>query len=252
MSQPAAELVHYSVADSVATITLDSPHNRNALSRQLVTELLMKLSTAAADPDAKVVVLTSLDKVFCSGADLSEAATTPMIEGTRTIVALQRAILALPKPVIVALRGAVRAGGTGLVASADIVIASDAANFQLTEVKLGLAPAAISLTLLPKLGSRQASYLFLSGAKVGADYAQAAGLVTKVVPAAELDAIVAAAAAETASGAEQGLRETKRLLNASVLANLDAHAEEMASLSARLFDSPEAHEAMTAWLSRPR
>ncbi|UDY23498.1 enoyl-CoA hydratase-related protein [Nocardioides sp. Kera G14] len=245
-------LVSYAVADSVATITLDSPANRNALSRQLVTELLSSLDAAAEDASVKVVVLTSADRVFCSGADLSEASTTPMIEGARAIIGLQRAILALPKPVIVALRGPVRAGGTGIVAAADIVIASDQTNFQLTEVKLGLAPAAISLTLLPRLGSRQAAYTFLAGQKFGADYAASAGLVTKAVAAAELDSIVEAAAAEIVTGSAQGLRETKRLLNAAIIADIDARGEEIAALSARLFDSPEAHEAMTAFLSRGR
>lgn len=245
-----SELVHYSVTDGVATITLDSPHNRNALSRQLLTELTSHLGTAAADPSVRVVVLTSADRVFCSGADLSEAASTPMLEGARAIVALQRAILELPKPVMVALRGPVRAGGTGLVAAADIVIAADSANFQLTEVKLGLAAAAISLTVLPRMTSRAAARTFLTGAKFSAAQAADHGLVTEVVPADELDAAVAAVVAELGTGALQGLRETKGLLNASILAGFDARGEEVAALSARLFDSPEAHEAMTAFLSR--
>ncbi|WP_300683639.1 enoyl-CoA hydratase-related protein [Nocardioides sp.] len=244
------ELVHYAALDGVATITLDSPHNRNALSRQLVSELSAHLTAAAADESVRAIVLTSADRVFCSGADLSEASTTPMLEGARAIVALQRLILELPTPVVVALRGPVRAGGTGLVAAADIVIASDAANFQLTEVKLGLAAAAISLTVLPRMTSRAAGLTFLSGAKFGATEAAAYGLVTRVVPADTLDAAVSEVVAELITGALQGLRETKGLLNASILAGFDARGEEVAALSARLFDSPEAHEAMTAFLSR--
>ena len=80
------ELVHYSVADAIATITLDSPHNRNALSRQLVTELFARLESAAADPDVKVVLIPSAGRVFCSGADLSEAPAEGMDEGARRIV----------------------------------------------------------------------------------------------------------------------------------------------------------------------
>src|SRR3954452_10340548 len=93
------ELVHYRVGDAVATITLDSPHNRNALSRQLLSELTERLERAAADDDAAVVLLASSGRVFCSGADLSEAASGAAEDGPRAIVALQRAMVAHPKPV---------------------------------------------------------------------------------------------------------------------------------------------------------
>lgn len=250
MTAERTELVHYSVERKFATITLDSPHNRNALSRQLIEELSAHLATAAADPEIRVVILTSADRVFCSGADLSEAASTPMIEGTRAIVALQRQIVALPKPVVIGLRGPVRAGGIGLVAAADIVIAADTANFQLTEVKLGLAAAAISLTVLPRMTSRAAGLSFLTGALFSPEQATEYGLVTMTVPLEELDATVRSVAAHVGTGALQGLEETKKLLNAELLAGIDARGEEVAQLSARLFESPEAREAMTAFLSR--
>jgi enoyl-CoA hydratase/methylglutaconyl-CoA hydratase len=118
------ELVHLEVADGVATVTLDSPHNRNALSRQLVSELFDRLDRAEEDDDVKVVLLRSADRVFCSGADLSEASADGMVEGARTIVELQRRIVASPKPVVVRLDGPVRAGGIGIVAASDIVIAA--------------------------------------------------------------------------------------------------------------------------------
>ena len=137
------ELVHYAVADGVATITLDSPHNRNALSRQLVTELVDRLERAAVDDGARVVVLRSADRVFCSGADLSEAAEGSMSEGARAIVDLQRQILTHPKPVVTRLVGPVRAGGLGIVAASDVVICADDVTFALTESRLGLAPAVI-------------------------------------------------------------------------------------------------------------
>src|SRR3982751_6773419 len=106
-----AELVHLDVAGQVATITLDSPHNRNALSRQLITELFERLEEAAADDDVRVVVLRSADRVFCSGADLSEAASGSMTEGAGALVELQRGILTFPKPIVTRLGGPVRAGG---------------------------------------------------------------------------------------------------------------------------------------------
>src|SRR4051812_26968800 len=102
------ELVHYGVADAVATITLDSPHNRNALSQQLVTELFERLGRAAADPAVKVALIRQEGKVFCSGADLSEATSVGMAGGARRIVELQRLIVSLDKPVVTRVSGAVR------------------------------------------------------------------------------------------------------------------------------------------------
>jgi len=246
------ELVHYAVADAVATITLDSPHNRNALSKQLVIELFGHLATAAADDSVRVVLIASAGKVFCSGADLSEATADGMEEGARRIVELQRLIASMDKPVVVRAYGAVRAGGIGIVAAADIVVANESATFALTEVKLGLAPAVISLTVLPRLTSRAAAYACLSGAVFSGAEAVAMGLVTRSVPAADLDAEVASVCGELATGAPQGLRETKALLAHDLLARIDARAEEMAGLSARLFASDEAREAMLAFLSRAK
>src|SRR3954468_12917067 len=107
------ELVHYTRSEAVATITLDSPHNRNALSRQLVTELFEGVERAAADDGVRVVLITAEGRVFCSGADLSEASTGGMDEGARRIVELQRLIATLDKPVVTRVYGAVRAGGIG-------------------------------------------------------------------------------------------------------------------------------------------
>lgn len=243
-------LVPYDVADGVATITLDSPHNRNALSRQLVTELLAALERAGADDAAKVVVLRSSGRVFCSGADLSEAASGSMEEGALTIVRLQRAVLTLPKPVVVELVGAVRAGGIGIVAAADVVVAASDATFALTEVKLGLAPAAISLTVLPRMTSRAAALTALSGEVFDGAQAASYGLVTVAVPAADVAAEVARVVASLGTGDPQGLRETKALLTRDLVEHLDARGPEVAALSARLFASEEAKAAMTAFLSR--
>jgi enoyl-CoA hydratase/carnithine racemase len=244
------ELVHYAAADGIATITLDSPHNRNALSRQLVTELYDGLDKAGADDDVRVILLRSADRVFCSGADLSEAATGSMEEGALAIVELQRRILACPKPVVVALAGPVRAGGTGIVAAADVAIASEDADFALTEVKLALTPAIISLTLLPRMTSRAAALTFLGGEKFSGAQAAAYGLVTEAVPADQLDARIAEVCASFATGAPQGLRETKALINRDLLDRIDARGPELAKLSARLFGSDEAREAMMAFLSK--
>lgn len=244
--------VTYDVSDAVATITLDSPHNRNALSRALVTGLFEALERAGADDDVRVVLIRSSGKVFCSGADLTEATTVGMEEGARRIVALQRLICTLDKPVVTEVLGAVRAGGIGIIAASDVCVAADSATFALTEVKLGLAAAIISLTVHARMTPRAAALTTLGGEVFSGADAAAYGLVTRAVPAEELDTAVAEVCASLATGAPQGLRESKRILNADLVRRIDAGGEEMAALSARLFASDEARAAMTAFLERKK
>jgi enoyl-CoA hydratase/methylglutaconyl-CoA hydratase len=243
------ELVHLDVADEVATITLDSPHNRNALSRQLVTELFAHLETATEDPAAKVVLLRSADRVFCSGADLTEV-TSSAAEGLTAMVTLQRTLATLPKPVVVELQGPVRAGGLGIVGAADIVVAGESVTFALTEVRLALAPWVISLSLLTRFTSRAAADLFLTGRRFDAAEAASVGLITRVVPDDQLATAVASVLSDLRAGFPQGHRETKRLLNRELVARIDALGEETTIESARLFGSEEAREAITAFLTK--
>jgi enoyl-CoA hydratase len=244
------ELVHLEVVDDVATITLDSEHNRNALSRQLVGELAAHLATADADTASRAVLIRSAGRVFCSGADLSEAADGGMVEGAKALIALQRQIATADKPVVVELGGPVRAGGLGIVGAADLVVAAESVTFALTEVRLALAPAVISATLLPRLTDRAAADLFLTARTFGAAEAVAVGLATRAVPDSELQAEIARALADLVKGHPQGLRETKKLLNHDVIARIDTLGEHLADLSGELFGSDEARAAMKAFLDR--
>jgi enoyl-CoA hydratase/methylglutaconyl-CoA hydratase len=246
------ELVHYGVTDAVATITLDSQHNRNALSQQLVTELFERLERADADADAKVVLVRQEGKVFCSGADLSEATAAGMADGARRIVELQRLIATMAKPVVARISGAVRAGGIGIVAASDVAISADDATYALTEVKLGLAAAIISLTVHARMSPRAASLTTLGGEVFTGAQAAEYGLVTTSVPADGLDAAVERVCAQLATGAAQGLRESKQILNRDLVRRIDEYGVEMAALSAHLFASDEAREAMTAFLNRKK
>jgi len=246
------ELVHLAVADGVATLTLDSPHNKNALSQQLTGELLEHLETAAGDDAVRVIVIRSALDVFCSGADMSEATTVGMGVGAQRMVDVQRAIVANPKPVVARVAGPVRAGGIGIVAAADISVAAASTTFALTEVRLGLAAATISLTVLPRLTDRAAAYTFLTGNGFEGVEAARLGLVTLTVADDELDEIVGSMVESLLLGVPQGLRETKRLLNRELLADIDARGTELAELSASLFGSPAAQEAMLAFLNRKK
>ena len=244
------ELVHYGVAERVATLTLDSPHNRNALSSRLVQELQDGLARAEGDDDVRVVVIRATGRTFCSGADLSEATSGGMEQTARGMVDLQRRIVEHPKPVVVRAHGNVRAGGIGIVAAADIAVSADDASYALTEVRLGLAAAAISLTVLPRLTDRAASWAFLTGDVFDGRDAERMGLVTTAVPEEDLDLEVDEICASLAKGSPQGLREAKRLLARPLLERIDAQADDMAALSARLFGSDEARERMLAFLHR--
>ncbi|AMT69902.1 enoyl-CoA hydratase family protein [Mycobacteroides immunogenum] len=250
-------LVQYEVEGRAARLTLDSPHNRNALSSGLVRQLREGLQRAATDQTVRAVVLTHTGNTFCAGADLSEstgASSDPQdIAKDRAgqLTALLRDILELPLPVIIAVNGHVRAGGFGLVGAADIAVAGPDSTFALTEARIGVAPSIISLTLLPRLTSRAAGRYFVTGEKFDARVAAAIGLVTKSVDSPEaVEAAVTSLVDDISLGSPQGLAESKRLTTAPILADFDARAVELTETSARLFVSPEAQEGMMAFLQK--
>ena len=244
------ELVHLERSGRVATVTLDSPENRNALSRQLVGELTAHLEVVDADPGIRLVVLTHTGGTFCAGADLLEAVRDGMEAGTRALLGLLRAVVGLGTPVVAKVDGHVRAGGVGLVGACDLAYVTPASTFAFTEVRLGLAPAIISLTTRHLLSSRDASGLYLSGETFDGNRAAELGLVSRCVDADQLSAEIERLGAEFGALSPQGLRQTRRLLNDSVLADMDARGEDLVELSARLFASDEAREGMTAFRER--
>ncbi len=245
-------LVHYSVENGVARLTLDSPHNRNAMSTALVDQLRQGLTDAADDPGVRVVVLGHTGGTFCARADLSEAAGRDPgdLATARALEAagLLRSILELPVPVIAAIDGHVRAGGMGLIGACDLVVAGTASTFALTEARIGVAPSIISLTLLPKMTARAAGRYFVTGEKFGAEEAERIGLVTVATD--DVPATVAKLTDEITKGSPQGLAASKALTTASILADFDRDAEKLAKQSAQLFVSDEAREGMMAFLQK--
>ncbi|MGN6605624.1 MAG: enoyl-CoA hydratase family protein [Jatrophihabitans sp.] len=241
--------VQFAQDRGIATLTLDTPENRNALSARLVGELAEHLTAVAADDGVRAVVLTHTGTTFCAGADLKEQTGEggPQ-EGTRRVVALMRQIVELPKPVIARLDGHVRAGGIGLVGACDIAVARRGVSFALTEVRLGLAAAMISLTILPRMTERAASRYLLTGEVFDADAAVAAGLLTAAVD--DLDAEIAQLCDNLRLCSPQGLAEAKPLTTRIVRDEFEQRAEAMQQLSARLFASDEAREGMTAFLQK--
>jgi enoyl-CoA hydratase len=244
------QLVQYSVDRGIARIALDSPRNRNALSAALVGQLTQALKDAAADAQVRAAELTHTGSTFCAGADLREASQGGMTAGASGVTALFRLIVTLPKPVVGSIDGHVRAGGLGLVGACDIVLAGPASTFAFSEVRLGLAPAMISLTTLPRLAPRAASRYYLTGETFNSVTAERIGLITEAVDDIDAGTMVVLDALRNAS--PQGLRETKPLLTASMLEAFDAKADSLGALSARLFASAEAAEGMASFLQKRR
>ena len=242
------QLIQYSADRGIGRIALDSPRNRNALSAALMAQLAQALTAAAADGDVRAVELTHTGKTFCAGADLAEARAGGMQTGTARILARHRQIITMPKPVVASIDGHVRAGGLGLVGACDIAIAGPASTFAFSEVRLGLAPAMISLTTLPRLTARAAGRYYLTGETFGAAVAARIGLITEAVD--DIDAGTLAVLDALRAASPQGLRETKPLLTAGLLSAFDASWDVLAEQSARLFASEEAREGMQAFLAK--
>ena len=245
-------LVEYVCEGPLARLTLNSPHNRNALSTALVTQLHQGLRDAAADPAVRAVVLGHTGGTFCAGADLSEAGGGDpydvAVARAREMTTLLRDIVESPLPVIGAIDGHVRAGGFGLVGACDIVVAGPRSTFALTEARIGVAPAIISLTLLPKMSSRAASRYYLTGETFDAHTAAEIGLITMAAD--DVDAAVATLVANVGKGSPQGLAASKALTTAAVLEGFDRDAQRLTEESARLFVSDEAREGMLAFLQK--
>jgi enoyl-CoA hydratase len=229
-------------ARGIETLSLDSPDTRNALSASLVSELADALTECGKDGDVRAVVLTHTGNTFCAGADLRDPPPPD------ALVAVLRQIVELPKPVVARVTGHVRAGGLGLLAACDMTVGSTSATFAFTEVRIGVAPAVISLPLLPRTDPRALARYYLTGERFDATEAARAGLLTAA--AGDVDEALAPILDGLRRAAPEALAETKRLLTARVLETFDRDAADLTALSARLFGSAQAREGMTAFLER--
>ncbi|MER7208650.1 enoyl-CoA hydratase family protein [Streptosporangium sp. NPDC000239] len=252
--RPVERLVRKEVSGGIATITLDSPRNRNALSVRLLGDLEDLLTQALADEEVRVVVLTGTGPVFCAGADLKEQRTepggAPGAPVTASFPEIMRLIWESPKPVVCRLNGTARAGGLGLVAACDFAIAPDTASFAFTEVRLGVVPAMISVTVLRRLDPRAAAEYFLTGETFDAARAQEIGLLTRAVPGELLDETVAHYAGMLLRGGPEALALTKRLVREVPALSFEEGTRRMAELSAQRFTSAEGQEGITAFMQK--
>ena len=206
--------VETDLANGVLTVTLADEDNRNALSSRLTTELTEALDDADADPEVRVVVLTNRGRVFCAGADLSERSSGGSGSSSRPVdpTRLFGRFRESPKPYVGRIAGHCVAGGMGLAAAMDISIAIEEAKFGFTEVRVGVAPAIISVVCLPKIRPADAREAFLRGNRFLAPEAARMGLINAAVPVEELDAAVDAAVADLKAGGPEAIAAAKQLM----------------------------------------
>ncbi|MEE2769316.1 MAG: enoyl-CoA hydratase-related protein [Actinomycetota bacterium] len=244
-------LVETRLADGVLTVTLADEDNRNALSSRLTAELVEALDDADGNPAVRVVVLTNRGRVFCAGADLSERSSTSrasdkLVDPVRLFGRFRES----PKPYVGRIAGHCVAGGMGLAAAMDISIASEDAKFGFTEVRIGVAPAMISVVCLPKMRPAEAREAFLRGNRFPATEAARMGLINAAVPADELDEAVDAVIADLKAGGPEALAAAKQLTTRVPEMSVDEAFEWTAELSANLFRGDEAAEGMRAYLDK--
>lgn len=235
------ELVRLERDGGRVTVTLDSQHNRNALSQQLVAELAACLDEAA---DARVVVLRHEGPSFCAGADLKERRDDGAVDSAPMVAVMQR-LMDLRCPTIAAVDGAVRAGGIGLMASCDLVVVDTAVTFALTEVRIGVAAAIISVPILRRVPPGRIAAAMLTGEPFDAGYAREIGLVSHVSN--DVAATVDRLCDGILAGAPGAVAASKDILRRVPGMDRDEAFDEMRRLSEALFLGPEGQEGMAAF-----
>jgi isohexenylglutaconyl-CoA hydratase len=240
------------VEGPVATITLNRPEARNAMSLGMVEELLRCFTALRDDAyrHVRVAILCAAGETFCAGGDLRDmrAASEDGAGIGARLDDLLRAVNEAPQVIVARIQGAAMGGGLGLICVSDIAIADEAAMFGLPEVRIGLAPAVISPFVVQRVGFTRARRLMLTGKRFAAPAALEFGLVSEVAPEGQLDARLAATVADILKCAPNALRECKRLLFA-VLTEPDSLEERVATFE-RLRTSDEAVEGITAFIQK--
>jgi methylglutaconyl-CoA hydratase len=239
----------------LATLTLNRPDKRNAISYELIADLLRALEEVK-DSTARVLIITGAGKAFCSGMDLDNLKSLigrtaeQNIEDSRTMVSLFRSIYEFPKPTISAVNGAAIAGGTGLALLCDFTLAVPEAKFGYTEVRIGFVPAIVSTFLLRQVGEKIARDLLLTGRIFDAEEALRIGLLTQIVPQEQLMDRARELAAQLTDNSPLSLTYTKRLLTDHARAELDAQIESAIRENANIRSTNDFREGVSSFLEK--
>ena len=238
-----------------ATITLNRPEKRNAISFELIDDLLRALDEVAKS-DAIILILTGAGKAFSSGMDLDNLKSLlgrspeQNLQDSQTMVQLFRSLYEFPKVTIAAVNGAAIAGGTGLALLCDFTLAVPDAKFGYTEVRIGFVPAIVSTFLLRQVGEKQARDLLLTGRLFGAEEAARLGLVSEIVQPDKLMARARELAALLMENSPASLRATKQLLTEHARAELDFQIEAAVRENAAIRTTADFREGITSFLEK--
>jgi methylglutaconyl-CoA hydratase len=238
-----------------ATITLNRPEKRNAISFDLIDDLLRAFDEVAKS-DAIVMIITGAGKAFCSGMDLDNLKSllgrTPEqnIADSQKMVDLFRSLYEFPKVTIAAVNGAAIAGGTGLALLCDFTLAVPEAKFGYTEVRIGFVPAIVSTFLLRQVGEKQARDLLLTGRIFGAEEAKAMGLINEIVPPENLLSRARELAGQLMENSPTSLRATKQLLTDHARAELDSQIDAAVRENAAIRSTADFREGISSFLEK--
>jgi methylglutaconyl-CoA hydratase len=247
--------VLYSEAQGIATITLNRPDKRNAISYELIDDLIAALKQAAGSP-AQIVILTGAGSAFCSGMDMENLkqitgrTNEQNIQDSETMASLFRTLYDFPKPTIAAVNGPAIAGGTGLATLCDFTLAVSEAKFGYTEVRIGFVPAIVSSFLIANIGEKRARDLLLTGRIFGAEEAYKLGLVNEIVAPERLMPRALELASQLMENSPASLRATKKLLSGYTREQLDRQVAQAVSGNAAIRQTADFKEGITAFLEK--
>lgn len=239
----------------VATITLNRPEKRNAISYELIDDLLAALDEVGKS-DAQVLILTGAGKAFCSGMDLENLKTLigrapeQSMKDSETMARLFRALYDFPKPTIAAVNGPAIAGGCGLATLCDFTLAAPEAKFGYTEVRIGFVPAIVSTFLLRQVGEKQGRDLLLTGRIFSADEAHRIGLINEIIAPEKLMDRARELAAQLMENSPTSLGYTKRLLSDHAKRELDAQIHSAVRENAAVRGTEDFREGVTSFLEK--
>jgi len=247
--------VQYTEMQGVATITLNRPDKRNAITYELLQDVKSALDEAMASP-AQVVIVTGAGKAFCAGMDLENLKQLTgrtheqNLKDSETMAALFRSLYDFPKPTIAAVNGAAIAGGTGLATMCDFTLAVQEAKFGYTEVKIGFVPAIVSSFLIANIGEKRARDLLLTGRIFGAEEAQKLGLVNEVVAPEQLMARAQELATQLLENSGASMQATKKLISSYTRERLDRQIGHAVRSNAEIRQTADFKEGITSFLEK--
>ncbi len=247
--------LHLELEDAIATLTLNRPEKRNAVSFALVSELLDALEEVEGSP-AQVLIITGAGKAFCAGLDLEELKALlgkthdENLRDSARMASLFRRIYDFSKPTIAAVNGAAIAGGTGIATMCDFTLAVPEAKFGYTEVRIGFVPAIVSSVLVWQVGHKIARDLLLTGRLFEAAEAHRCGLVNEVVPPERLRERARELAGQLLENSPSSIRATKKLINGFIAAALDQQIADAVEDNARIRTTADFREGISAFLEK--